>query len=146
MIVLPFVGCSAPGMLLPTASNTLLYAEHHDEKSAPQILAIRVPALIDTGASGTCISPQLAQLLNLESRGKRPLVGGSQTEPVVTDIYLVDLVLPFLQEDFPLLGWQVQEMATNVREFQILLGRDILYYGTFTMTKGHFTFEIPQLS
>jgi aspartyl protease len=142
VIVLPFVGLYTPGMPLPTASNTALFAEHTEEKPATQISAIRVPALIDTAANVTCITPQLAQTLNLEPRGKRPFAGASQAELTVRNIYLVDLVLLFQQEDFPLLGWQVQDMALNVREYQLLLGRDILYHGTFTMSKGYFTFEI----
>jgi hypothetical protein len=51
------------------------------------------PALIDTGASITCISPQVVQAVGLQPMGMQAMVSATQTVPV--NIYLVDLLLPF---------------------------------------------------
>jgi len=99
------------------------------------------PALVDTGATVTCISPTIVQALQLQARGKRPM--GSATHQVVpVNVYLVDLILPFGPTALVLDNRQVMEFAPPANSaFQALLGRDILCQGTFTLSfDGHFTF------
>jgi len=100
------------------------------------------PALIDTGASMTCISRQVVQAVGLQSIGMTQMLSATQTIPVHR--YLVDLLLPFgnaglLQQGIHVMEFQV----AGTHPFQILLGRDILCRGVFTMSfDGHFTFSL----
>jgi aspartyl protease len=100
------------------------------------------PALVDTGASMTCISPQVVQTVGLQPMGMHPMVSATHTVPV--NVYLVDLLLPFGNAGHFQAGVQVMEFAGGPgRPFQMLLGRDILCRGTFTMSfDGHFTFSL----
>ncbi len=62
--------------------------------TAPAGISITAfPALIDTGASSTCVSPSLATAIGITPIGMRPMI--SATHSVPTNVYLVDLVLPF---------------------------------------------------
>ncbi len=100
------------------------------------------PALIDTGATSTCISKKVVQSLGLIPVGMRNMV--STTHPSTpVHVYLVDLYLPFgsgyLIEDKEVMEF-VQE---DKDDFQILLGRDIICRGVFTISfDGHFTFSL----
>ena len=87
-------------------------------------------ALIDTGASVTCISRQVVQAVGLQSIGMTPMLSATQTVPAHR--YLIDLLLPFgnaglLQQGIHVMEFQV----TGTHPFQILLGRDILCRGVF---------------
>jgi gag-polyprotein putative aspartyl protease len=99
-------------------------------------------ALIDTGASMTCISRQVVQAVGLQSAGMVQMLSATQTVPVHR--YLVDLLLPFgsaglLQQGIYVMEFQV----AGTHPFQMLLGRDILCQGVFTMSlDGHFTFSL----
>jgi hypothetical protein len=109
--------------------------------SAPPAGLQAFPALIDTGATITCISPTIVQALQLQARGKRPM--GSATHQVVpVNVYLVDLILPFGPTALVLDNRQVMEVAPPANSaFQALVGRDILCQGAFTLSfDGHFTF------
>jgi len=101
-----------------------------------------VPALIDTGATFTCIAPAVAQNIGINPIGKRPMTSANQTQP--TNIYLVDLVLPIGSAGFYLVGMQVFEFMPQPQSpYQILLGRDVICRGAFTMSfDGHYSFSI----
>lgn len=103
---------------------------------------VTFPALIDTGASGTCISPNVAQTLGLRPMGLRPMVSATQTRTV--HVYLVDLVLPFGAAGFIVQATQVLEFAPiGNSPFQILMGRDIICSGVFTISfDGHFSLSL----
>uniref|UniRef100_A0A7V4G6J4 Peptidase A2 domain-containing protein n=1 Tax=Desulfobacca acetoxidans TaxID=60893 RepID=A0A7V4G6J4_9BACT len=100
------------------------------------------PALLDTGASITCISLSVVQALNLVPIGMRPMVSATHAVPV--NQYLVDLIFPFGSVIYIMSAMQVMEfVATNTTPFQILLGRDIICKGILTMSfDGHFTFSL----
>lgn len=100
------------------------------------------PALVDTGATLTCISPSLATAIGVNPIGMRPMV--SATHSVPTNVFLVDLVLPFGANSLILPSVQVMEFnAGNTTPFQVLIGRDIICRGVFTMSfDGHFSFSI----
>jgi Aspartyl protease len=100
------------------------------------------PALIDTGASVTCISATVVQSINLQPIGMRPMVSATHSVPV--NQYLVDLILPFGAAGYVIKATQVMEFnAGGNAAFQILLGRDIICRGTLTLSfDGHFTFSL----
>lgn len=100
------------------------------------------PGLVDTGASTTCISPTVVNTIGLKSTGKRPMVSANQTKPA--NIYLVDLVLPFGNAGIIKQGIQVMEFnAMANHPYQLLVGRDILCGGVFTLSfDGHFSFSL----
>jgi hypothetical protein len=97
--------------------------------------------LIDTGASVTCISLGVAQAVGLQPIGMRPIVSATESAPV--NVYLVDLLLPFVAAGFVSPGTQVLEFLPGGNSpFQILVGRDIICQGVFTISfDGHFTFS-----
>jgi predicted aspartyl protease len=100
------------------------------------------PALIDTGASITCIAPTIVQALQLQPRGKRPVASATHVVPM--NVYLVDLFLPFGAAGLVLDNQQVIEFAPAANSpFHALIGRDILARGVFTLSfDGHFTFSL----
>lgn len=118
------IGVAAPGNLSP--------------HSAADVMTF--PALIDTGASGTCVSSVVAQTVGLQPIGLQPMTSATHSVPV--KVYLVDLLLPFGSTAFVVPSIQVMEFMQGAGgPFQMLLGRDLLCKGSFTMTfDGHFTF------
>lgn len=120
------VGIHLPDTIKPKATSNF------------QITAF--PALIDTGASITCISTKVAQAVNLEPMGKRPMTSATHSIPV--NIYLVDLFFPFGKAGFIQPNIQVMEFTpAGESPFQMLVGRDIICQGTFALSfDGHFTF------
>lgn len=100
------------------------------------------PALVDTGASSTCISPSLATAIGVNPIGMRPMI--SATHSVPTNVYLVDLVVPFGANSIILPSIQVMEFNAGTNApFQVLIGRDIICRGVFTMSfDGHFSFSL----
>lgn len=105
-----------------------------------QIMAF--PALIDTGASITCISANIAKTVGLTPVGMREMASATQSVPV--NVYLVDILLPFGPTGFLLQGTQVMEFSTDGNSpFQMLVGRDIICKGVLTLSfDGHLTFAI----
>ena len=99
-------------------------------QSVPDIVSIR--ALIDTGASGTCIDPSVLHPLNLTPKGKTPVqtpsTGGMAVE---ADQYDVSIIIPAFANQAPLILSNlpvicmplIASMGPNV---QALIGRDIL--------------------
>ena len=111
----------------------------------PQIPAtdtVTFPALIDTGASITCVSPEVAQRLRLNPIGMRDMNSATHTVPV--NVYLVDLFLPFGATAYVVRGTQVMEFSPGQGSpYQILLGRDIICRGVLTMSfDGHLTLSL----
>lgn len=91
--------------------------------------------LIDTGASITCISPELAKQIGLRSLGKEPVIVASGTASLNT--YLVDMLIPFTEpaktqgQTFPVENIQVMEYLGNTSRYQGLLKRNIIDRGIF---------------
>ena len=93
--------------------------------------------LIDTGASGTCISSKVAEEVGLVPIGKTPVTSAThEAEPMNT--YLVDLAMPFGDiASAPLMAasanLQVTEFNAGSADFEILIGRDVICAGLFSM-------------
>lgn len=97
------------------------------------------PALLDTGASATCISPTVITAASLKPIGKKPMISATESKPV--NIYLVDILLPFGNAGVVKQDIQVMEFATGNKKYEILIGRDIICDGSLTISyDGHFTF------
>lgn len=119
------VGILPPGTLTPSGVTTS---------------ASLFPALLDTGASGTCISLSIASTLGLTAIGMRPMT--SATHAVPMNVYLVDLAISFGAASLGLTGIQVMEFTPpGGSPFQVLIGRDIICRGVLTVSfDGHFSF------
>jgi predicted aspartyl protease len=100
------------------------------------------PALIDTGATFTCISASVAEAVKLRATGRREM--NSATHSVTVNTYLADLIVPFGSTAFVISSITLAEFAAPPdAPMQILLGRDILCRGVLTFSfDGHFTFSI----
>ena len=106
--------------------------------------AVQVPvfaALIDTGASLTCIAPNLVTAIGLQPIGMRPMASATHAIPV--RVFLVDLLLTFGSVSHIISSLQVMEFNPHNSPFQMLLGRDVLCRGVFTMSfDGHYTLSL----
>lgn len=99
-------------------------------QNIPNLVPMR--ALIDTGATSTCIDPSILQLLNLTPKGKIPVhtpsTGGIAVE---ADQYDVCIIIPAFANQAPLILSNlpvicmplIASMGPNVHA---LIGRDIL--------------------
>lgn len=108
--------------------------------TSPPKTAKGFPALLDTGASGSCISPSVAQSLEVSPVGKYPMISATQQVPM--NMYLIDIIIPFGNTTFALSGIQVMEFAPPVGStFQVIIGRDIICRGVLNLGfDGHFSF------
>ncbi len=100
------------------------------------------PALADTGASMTCISPAVARAVGATPFGMRT-IGSATQHAVAANTYLVDLGIMFAGLFwFPAI--QVLEFTPpSSGPYQLLLGRDILCQGILSVSlDGHFSFSI----
>ena len=139
-----------PAVLHPQATQAMRTGSHSP------IAVHGANALIDTGASITSVTAQLAQSANLPLIGKRSF--GTAGGVVAANIYLADIGIPFGALPAGVAGQtvtaQVASVATlpNVTvmefhcpspHFNMLLGRDILCQGLLTLGfDGRYTFSI----
>lgn len=100
------------------------------------------PALVDTGASRTCIAQSVVNAMGLAPVSKLTMetIGG----PVETDLYGVKLTL--LTDGSELWKTVKQIMAPGIRpthdRYQAIIGRDILQLGVLKLTPDeHFCFS-----
>ena len=118
------------GIAAPAAIKTL-------STSGRPIVARR--ALVDTGASITCVTAEIAQQENLKLMGKRDTNSAHGTQPC--NLYLADLAVPFGNTGsgsevpaFSMEAIRVMEFVSKSPHFQILLGRDVLDRGLLTVS------------
>jgi len=93
---------------------------------------VEVSALIDTGASGTCITPEIVKSLNLIPRGATQIATPS-TKAHPCDVYDVSLLLP---NGVAIPTIQVIETPLEGQNIQCLIGRDVLAHGTLNSTSA----------
>ena len=94
-------------------------------------------ALVDTGADRTCISRQIADEIGLRPTGKLQMASASEVSE--TNTYLVDLALAFGDPSAGAMSVvrdnvMVMEFESNNKNYQVLLGRDFISNGLFSMT------------
>ena len=110
-------------------------------RDAVAIRGSSVSALVDTGASRTAIASKLATELGLEPDGKFQVRGVTGAKMV--NSYTVDFVLRFGPQSMVVNNFEVLEFDSGNFPYQVLLGRDVLCRGVFTMDfAGRFTFSI----
>jgi hypothetical protein len=106
-------------------------------------------ALIDTGASHTAISAKVISALSLTPIGKQPVGGVHGQQP--TNLYQFQVALVFPQSQLPSGMMQANLVAFAVTgtefvapgAFDVLLGRDVLCRGLFTMSfDGHASLSV----
>ena len=94
----------------------------------PDLPELKIPALVDTGASVCCIDSQLAKDLNLPFVGKKKMSGIKG--PSMHSSYLGQIYIPALS--FTLYGILISvDLVAGGQEHGVLLGRDFL--GNFQM-------------
>ena len=116
-IVVMLVGVSAARQQALTAAGQPL--------PAPQ----NIRAMIDTGASHTCIDPMVFTALGLQPTGSTPMLTPSTgPTPIDADTYDVSILIPNGAQQ----GLLIPNMAVSASElfvaqgFHALIGRDIL--------------------
>ena len=99
-----------------------------------------VPALLDTGAQITCISPRVVEALQLTPLGLRQVRSATGIVPLNT--YLIDLVLPLGPQGLFRSGMLVVGFAVDHQNaVQMLIGRDLISRSTLILRpNGDFTF------
>ena len=113
---------------LVSISSARLAAIKRAGKQPPPPIPVR--ALLDTGASCTCIEPSILQALNLEPRGQTSaFTPSSGAKPVACFQYDVGLVIPsggvaFVTHN--LLVIEAVADSLHPQGIQALIGRDIL--------------------
>jgi hypothetical protein len=118
LIVLAFIGVSqARRQALLAAGQTV---------PAP----INVQALVDTGATCTCVDPQVLKDLSLSPNGSATMITPSSGDhPIVVNQYDVSLVIPASQNQPPLFHANIPVVESKLHKlqgFHMLLGRDVL--------------------
>jgi hypothetical protein len=112
-----FVGVSTPRRLALASAN----------QPIPALVQVR--ALIDTGASGTCVDPSVLNTLGLTPTGSVPMITPSTgVTPHVADQYDVSLFVPCGTQPalaIPTLGVSCVQLLL-AQGFHVLLGRDVL--------------------
>ncbi|MBC6429284.1 MAG: hypothetical protein GDA55_08700 [Cellvibrionales bacterium] len=107
-------------------------------------------ALIDTGATSTCLSGTVIDALDLKPVGQTPVIGVTGRKIVNQFVFSVGFFQPQRQHSdgrldgrfawFPIRGLQFDQESTAT--YQVLLGRDILCKGVFSMSfDGHWLFS-----
>ena len=100
-------------------------------------------ALIDTGATSSCIDTKIIRGLNLTPRGKAQcLTASSGTAPVITDQYDVSVIIPL---PVPVTGKVrsftdilVMEYDLSLAGIQAIIGCDILSEGILILNGEQF--------
>ena len=96
---------------------------------------------MDTGADRTCISLKLAQSMGLTPIGKIPVAGATGASAM--NQYMIDLLLQFGEQSLVIADHTVTEFTTDSPVCEMLIGRDIICRGVFTMDfNGRFSFSI----
>ena len=99
----------------------------------------RFTALLDTGASFTCISENIASQLDLAPKGKRQVVDATGT--ALTNIYDLEIML---WSDGGGWGCPIEvALFSGTSTVDVLIGRDILCRGLFVLdNSGRFSFAV----
>jgi hypothetical protein len=103
-------------------------------------------ALLDTGASVTCISKNVVQTVGLHPSGKTSMSGSTGQDTVDQYTFVVGFIFGARQTPAGLVSGQLNAHLVQGCEFQshgfgfdILIGRDILCKGSLSLSfDGHY--------
>ena len=113
----------------------------NSEKPSIGVMGAPVSGLLDTGADHTCVSQRLAQSLNLRPSGKVPVSGATGVSEM--NQYMIDLLQQFGQNSIAITEHMVTEFTSSSTVYDMLVGRDIICQGVFTMDfSGRFSFSV----
>lgn len=102
---------------------------------------VREPALIDTGASGTCIDTSLAKALNLVHRDVITVVTpNGQSQQKLYDVRLT--ISALASSHLASLDLAVTEANLLKQPYKVLIGRDVLSLGTLIYSGWTNSFEL----
>lgn len=120
--------------------NPLLIATDADGDFEPKKGdSVIAGALVDTGATKSCITKALAEKMRLLPDGSEPVLGVHG--PKTTSTYTVGVFIAELNFILPEL--KVYEVGNLNEQIQSILGMDILLQGTFQLDKQqNFTFSV----
>ncbi len=126
--VLVDMGCAREGCLLADQSGL-----------GEDVEILPFKALLDTGATHTCLSTHIVQGLGIQPIGKVEMQGVAG--PHAANQYRVDLVLRYGKQQFVVPQTMVGVLQVSKQHpFQALLGMDVIMRGAFTLSfDGHFT-------
>lgn len=120
-----------PGGPLFDAYIYISKARHEalEKAQKPTPTASKVRALLDTGASCTCVDPSVLQTLSIPSRGTSPMNTPSAGDKPQT-VNLYDIGLGIQGHTAPALIFETVQVAgtelLKSQGFHVLIGRDIL--------------------
>jgi predicted aspartyl protease len=102
--------------------------------------AVQTVALIDTGASISCISPDLAEAANLVQRGEVPISGVGAQEQINAPMY--DAAIKFTSMNVMIPAIPLVAVKLAGKKIGCLIGRDLLSQGILIYhgKPGLFTF------
>jgi predicted aspartyl protease len=123
-------------------SQALVAALQRGNQPIPQSIAVQ--AMVDTGASGTVITPNIARLLGLNPIGTAPMLTPSSQSgqpPHVAQIYDVSII--FQPATVVLPSIRVMEAPLGGQTIQCLIGRNILKLGMLVYTGYLGQFTLP---
>lgn len=93
---------------------------------------VPIRGMIDSGASCTCLDPQIIKQLNLVATGAIPMLTPSTgATPVQSFQYDVSLIVGFGAVSFQFHALAVIESSLRPQGFDALIGRDVLAEGLF---------------
>jgi predicted aspartyl protease len=92
---------------------------------------VQIQALVDTGASATCLDPSVLKTLNLTPTGSATVeTPSTEGTPVIADQYDVSIVVPPAKPNqFPLIRNTLPVISVKLLSsfgYHALIGRDIL--------------------
>ena len=131
-------------ILIPVGIRT--FAD--DPATAPGFTFHEFTALVDTGASRTCISQNVVDRVGLLGRGQIPVGNVKRTEMHETFLFYVG-VWPSTEDQTPSAVFGVGDEILGIdggdsRFYDVLLGMDILSRGTFKLDlDGSFEIGFP---
>ena len=143
-----------PCFTLPVSPGGQLLIDAHvtpgGVESAALTDANRFRALVDTGATGTCVTDRLARKLDLTKIGKIETTAALNRGEVPLYQVCIHIPAPVAQLDGAREGFvfrhfapvRVSEMSSLQEIFDLLIGMDIISAGSLHVSDGHFTFCI----
>ncbi len=106
-------------------------------------------ALVDTGATQTCISTKVVNDVGLTPKGKRPMVSASHTVTANTYLFSVGFPMGIAPDPRGTVSGNISifhaidgmEFNAGGAQFDVLLGMDVLSRGSLKIDfDGHFSF------